>query len=113
MHYALPTRPQFFHSSARDDRDDSLIVATVSALLSERATAKPGVSISDDPSSITVSELIAVVLVTDADHVAVRVYEAHYSDRGVGDQAEFCAAISEIRNRSFDSKCHQDPRNSI
>lgn len=68
----------------------------VSALLTERATAKSGVSISDDPSSITVSELVAVVLVTDADHVAVGVYEAHYSDRGVGDQAEFCAAINEV-----------------
>lgn len=51
-------------------------------LLSERATTKPGVSISDDPSSITISELVAVVLVTDADHVAVGVYGTHYSTTG-------------------------------
>jgi len=82
LHYAPPAKPQFFYPSARDDRDDSLIVATSSASLSERATAKPGVSISDDPSSITVSELVAVVLVTDADHVAVGVYETHYSTAG-------------------------------
>lgn len=82
LHYATLTKPQFFYSSAHNDRNDSLIMATSSALLSERATAKPGVSISDDLSSITVSELVAIVLVTNANHVAVGVYETHYSIAG-------------------------------
>lgn len=66
----------------------------MTALLSGRATARPGVSISDDPSSI--NELVAVVLVTDANHVTVGIYTLF--DREVGDQVEFYVAISEIRS---------------
>lgn len=57
---SLRYKVQFFHSSTRDDRDDSLIVATSSIGC---AIAKPGVS--------TVSELFVIVLIADADHVGL------------------------------------------